>query len=242
MSFLNHTKKWGHTLGVFALLLLFSTSQFFVLENQKANAQASSIASGGINSALSCGGGDFLKEKLGSVLDSVGLGDLLGGGSITSTVSSVTNVALTVPTTDAPVESNTDNIKDRANEQKTKEFTLDCVARELARVTLRQMTDSLVDWINNGFEGSPLFIEDPLTFFQGIGDTVSGALLQELGLTQLCSLSADNLRLALKLNFGAKGGIREKYSCTLRDLALSGENIFSDLSARSLEDYFLYTS
>jgi hypothetical protein len=99
------------------------------------------------------------------------------------------------------------------------------------------MTDSLVDWINNGFEGSPLFIEDPLTFFQGIGDTVSGALLQELGLTQLCSLSADNLRLALKLNFGAKGGIREKYSCTLRDLALSGENIFSDLSARSLEDY-----
>jgi hypothetical protein len=248
---------------ILTLSLIFS----FLLPISTVSAQGG-VASGGISAAVGCGGGEYLKEKLGGALESLGLGDLLSGGEMneawsTATVtenyavqtggggnkvpveeSTLQDISEDILDTDrdilgdtGKIKDNTRTIKDRENEQKTKEFTLDCVARELARVVIREMTDSLVEWINNGFEGSPLFLEDPMAFFQSIEDSVTGALIRELGLTPLCSLSADALRLAIGLDFGARRGVRERYACTLRDIEMNVGDIFDDLSSRGLQDF-----
>lgn len=153
----------------------------------------------------------------------------------------VTNTGLVVGNT-ANTAANTNTTAGNTTLSTAKETILDCIAREVARAALREMTDSLVSWINGGFEGSPLFLEDPMAFFQGIEDSVSGILLKELGLTRLCSLSANDLKLALGLDFGARRGIRERYACTLRDLEMNVDEIFNDLSSRSLQDYLDVTT
>src|SRR3989344_8067463 len=42
------------------------------------------------------------------------------------------------------------------------------VARTFAKRLLAQMTQSTVNWINIGFHGSPLFLENPESFFKDI--------------------------------------------------------------------------
>src|SRR6185295_14837564 len=45
------------------------------------------------------------------------------------------------------------------------------VLRAVARKALQEITKSTVNWINNGFHGSPLFVETPGSFFQDIAKT-----------------------------------------------------------------------
>lgn len=162
---------------------------------------------------------------------------------VANTNLTIGNTNLTVMNTDAII-GNSANTAGSSNTNAgntttlvTKEFSLDCVARELARIVLREMTDALVDWINSGFDGSPFFLEDPMGFLQSIEDSVSGYILEELGLTALCSLSADSLRLALSIDFGSRRGFQDRYACTLRDIEMNVGEIFDDFSSRSLQDY-----
>jgi hypothetical protein len=70
-----------------------------------------------------------------------------------------------------------------------KEFVLDGLLNVLVKQVIRQMTQSVVNWINSGFEGSPSFLQNPGAFFLDVADQVTGAFLAKYGgpLTALCS-------------------------------------------------------
>jgi hypothetical protein len=95
-----------------------------------------------------------------------------------------------------------------------KNFTLDRLATLVAKQILHQMTISVVNWINSGFEGSPAFLTNPEGFFLDAADQVTGAFLSEMGpLQNLCSPFSLDIRLALALNQVTL--YDKRYTCTL---------------------------
>ena len=99
-----------------------------------------------------------------------------------------------------------------------KEFVLDGLAVALTKQIIRQLTASIVNWINSGFEGSPSFISDPGSFFLDVADQVTGAFLAKVGgpLTQLCSPFSIDIRLALAFKY--RPNIPKRYTCTLNTI------------------------
>ncbi len=55
----------------------------------------------------------------------------------------------------------------------------------IARRALQEMTKSTVNWINTGFHGQPLFLENPGSFFQDIGKTEVKKLVDTIGYDRL---------------------------------------------------------
>lgn len=96
-----------------------------------------------------------------------------------------------------------------------KEYTIDTVAKIAANLLLGTMTQSIVNWINTGFEGNPTFIEDPEQFFTDMAMNASGLFLTELGLdnSPLCKGFRPNILLGLGLynNYS----FNQKAKCTL---------------------------
>ncbi len=95
-----------------------------------------------------------------------------------------------------------------------KEFLLDALVNIMAKQLINQMTTSIVNWINSGFEGNPSFITDPGGFFLDAADQVTGAMLNQNGpLASLCSPFSFDLRITLALQ--ASSRYKKRYTCTL---------------------------
>jgi hypothetical protein len=98
----------------------------------------------------------------------------------------------------------------------SKDTFLDAIAWGLAKSVLSEMTSSIVDWINNGFEGSPAFVQDIGGFLTKVADKEFGKQLQKLGgpLSSLCSPFKLDIQIALALDY-KKRQKPEESTCTL---------------------------
>lgn len=95
---------------------------------------------------------------------------------------------------------------------KNVECTWNGLAWTAAKLILQQLTASVVNWINSGFEGSPSFITDPGSFFADAADQVTGAFIANSGvLSRLCSPFSLDIRLSIAL----QSSQRKRYTCTL---------------------------
>lgn len=95
-----------------------------------------------------------------------------------------------------------------------KDFVLDKAATLLAKQFLHQLTISVINWINTGFEGSPSFLSNPGAFFLDAADQVTGAFLATNGpLSALCSPFAIDIRLSLALTQTSLS--TQRYTCTV---------------------------
>lgn len=95
-----------------------------------------------------------------------------------------------------------------------KDFVLDMAATLLAKQILHQLTISVINWINTGFEGSPSFLSNPGAFFLDAADQVTGAFLATNGpLSALCSPFAIDIRLSLALTQTSLS--TQRYTCTV---------------------------
>jgi hypothetical protein len=104
-----------------------------------------------------------------------------------------------------------------------KDFVLDKAAQLVAKQILHQITLSIIDWINNGFHGSPAFMNNPEAFFLDAADQVTGAFLATDGpLSSLCSPFAIDIRLSLALNQVSLPNAR--YECTLSRIIEAQKN------------------
>lgn len=112
-----------------------------------------------------------------------------------------------------------------------KEFVFDGLAWTAANVIIDKFADSLVVWIQNGFEGSPMFLSDPEGFFKDTANDISGAIINDLNMNWLC----DSLgKFRFDLAFFLPGTSRSQYACTFEDIA----NNFKDTASRdSLGDW-----
>ena len=165
------------------------------LKPHQANAQLGSIAGGVAGGALG-GCGSALTSML-------GLGG--GGGSSGGGGGGMTGNA--VPVTNSTIEQNTTKLQ-------SAKCTWDGVAWQLARVALHSLTQSVVSWVNSGFNGSPAFLTNPEAFFLDTADQMTGAFLAGTGpLRNLCSPFSLDIHLALALNQTQR--LDQRYTCTL---------------------------
>lgn len=81
------------------------------------------------------------------------------------------------------------------------------------KTLLAHITDSIVTWINTGFEGSPSFVTDPENFLLGVGDEIAGEFINELTkFGWLCDPYRLNIQIALSLGIGS---FKRQRKCTL---------------------------
>jgi hypothetical protein len=97
-----------------------------------------------------------------------------------------------------------------------KDTVLDGLFWTLARNTLSAMTRSLVRWINSGFRGSPMFVQNLEGFMFDVADRTFGEFIYELGgpFSMVCSPFRLDVRIALTLAY-ARARAPAHARCTL---------------------------
>ncbi|MBU6431006.1 MAG: PKD domain-containing protein [Patescibacteria group bacterium] len=92
------------------------------------------------------------------------------------------------------------------------------------KTLLAHITDSIVDWINNGFEGGPSFVTDPKSFLLGVGDEVAGEFINGTEWGWVCDPYRLNIKIALSLG---TGNFKRKRKCTLTGIINNFNNFFN---------------
>ncbi len=105
----------------------------------------------------------------------------------------------------------------------SKEFTLDFLAWEIAKMALKSITRSTVNWINSGFQGSPSFVQNFETFMLGVADEYVNEHIYGTYLDFLCQPFQLDIRIALELQYGANRGSSQP-RCTLSGIEDNIEN------------------
>ena len=97
-----------------------------------------------------------------------------------------------------------------------KEFVLDGLVTYIVKAILRQITTSVVKWINTGFEGSPSFVTDPAGFFTNIASEEIGKFIEgSSDLNFLCKEFNIDLRIALAFQYSP---FKKRVTCTFTDI------------------------
>ncbi len=118
--------------------------------------------------------------------------------------------------------------------QTVKEYVLDTLAYSIAGIMLQQVTASVVNWINTGFQGNPSFLTNPEAFFLDVGDQITGNFISETGvLSGLCTPFSIDIRLALAL--GQNNNMYKRYTCTLNSVIQNVGN--STINGRSINGF-----
>jgi hypothetical protein len=83
-----------------------------------------------------------------------------------------------------------------------KEYVLDPLAWMAAQAMVRSISQSTINWINSGFQGSPAYVTDLDGFLTDIADRTIGNFISGTGLRFLCSPFQLQIRIALARHFG----------------------------------------
>ncbi|MDB5259663.1 MAG: hypothetical protein JWO73_871 [Candidatus Taylorbacteria bacterium] len=158
------------------------------------------------------------------VLSSVGLTAPKKASAIFGVGDIVTDIGNTIEGTISAIADVATDISDYMLQYK--ETVLDGLAYIIAKQILRQLTASIVSWINTGFQGSPSFVTDPAGFFADVGDQITGDFIAHSGLlSQLCGNFSINLKLALAFKYRPYS--QKRYACTLSSIVKSASNSIS---------------
>jgi hypothetical protein len=169
------------------------------------------------NNALGGAAGDAAGCAVGSLL----------GSYITSSITA------SISGTNVPTDDTKNNQKEGA---------WDAVAFCLANAAIHYIAQSTINWINSGFEGNPVFVDNPGQFFQDIADTEASAFIDELGLGFLCSNFAPQVRIAIANNWAKKtdktGGVyRKQAQCTFDGIEKNLDSFLQDFRNGGLDSF-----
>lgn len=103
-----------------------------------------------------------------------------------------------------------------------KETALDRIGWMLANAVLSQISASIVNWINSGFDGSPAFVTDFKRFLTDIADEELGKLIEE-DLPLLC----ESFSFKVKFSLALQTPFKDKISCTLTDVVGNVDSFIS---------------
>ncbi len=82
----------------------------------------------------------------------------------------------------------------------------------VARRLLKEMTKSTVNWINSGFHGSPLFLENPKSFFKDIAKSEVKNFVNEIGYNSLRFPFGKQVALNVINSYKTQALINEEYT------------------------------
>ncbi len=100
---------------------------------------------------------------------------------------------------------------------------LNCIARTIARAAVQQITSSVVNWINSGFNGKPSFVTNFQQFFTNVADQAAGEFIRSSALSFLCTPFQNQIRIAIAQSYAK----RNAQSCTLSGI-IKNLNSFSN--------------
>ena len=110
----------------------------------------------------------------------------------------------------------------------TKECILDAMVTFLKEALIQNITGSIVDWINNDFEGGPAFVTDPAGFFVNIADETAGRFIEnQLGQIGQLLCSPFDLRLRLNLWLATSASRKQYIGCRLTDVQMNVHDAFT---------------
>jgi hypothetical protein len=99
---------------------------------------------------------------------------------------------------------------------------MDCLARTIARAAVQQITNSVINWINSGFNGSPSFVTNYQQFFNNVADQAAGSFIQNYtNFAPYCTPFAKQIQIALAQSYARRNTAQ---SCSLSSL-LGGTGI-----------------
>lgn len=130
----------------------------------------------------------------------------------------------------------------------SKEFVLDGLAFAVAKNMVSQMTQSLLNWINSGFAGSPAFITDLNQMLLNALDETAGEFISSLGGIGefICSPFQLDVQAALAINYAqARSGMPSgptAPSCSLSDIGNNVENFLQGVGQGGLDEWLTITS
>ena len=104
-----------------------------------------------------------------------------------------------------------------------------------AKQTINQMTDSIVSWADTGFDGGPIFIDNPETHFADIANDSASNTLSELfpstgdstSAGPVCNQFSSDLKVALASEYSDGGTPTSEVQCTLPS-AVNDPNWFNE--------------
>ncbi len=112
-----------------------------------------------------------------------------------------------------------------------KEYFLDGIVTNILKQVVHQITGSIVNWINSGFEGSPAFLQNPGSFFLDVADQITGDFLAKGNggpLSELCSPFSIDIRLALAFKYRPR--VQQRYTCTIGKIIENSKNAIAGAS------------
>ncbi len=128
--------------------------------------------------------------------------------------------------------ANTTATKESTDESNTNDTCLKSIGRAVIKILLQKLTTDTVNWINSGYEGSPLFVQNPGAFFKDIEKEQLIKFTSEINDSVLYPFGKDFIKnAALSLNNKFENNARY----TLNDVIRSTN---PEYSATSFNDDF----
>ncbi len=100
----------------------------------------------------------------------------------------------------------------------------DCLARTIGRAVIQQMTNSVVNWINSGFNGKPSFVTNFQQYFTNVGDQAAGEFIRGTSLSFLCSPFQLKIRIAIAQSYARRNNAG---TCTLTGIVKNFDSFIS---------------
>lgn len=210
-SLTKYSERTGKRLIIMLFVVSIVAPSFFIAATPK---QAHAQAVGAITCLSSA-----LGLTSGVSLASGGVSAIGGAGSAIGATVPVTVAAdpATAPIL-AGIQALDAQTADHTGSLLYKDCVLDPLVWAFKDVILQQITASIVDWINSGFEGAPTFIQDPSDFFLSIGDQIAGEFITAGGLEFLCSPFKIDIQIQLLIEYFSVGAARnanDRLACSL---------------------------
>lgn len=121
-------------------------------------------------------------------------------------------------------------------DEKTKERCLDSIVNQAAKFLIRKMVDDLANWLRNGAQGKPRFIQDFGAYLKEAGDVAGGLFLEQLlGDT---SLLCEPWRLDITASLPRRKGFNFDTQCRISGIidAYNQSGINVDINGNRLPD------
>lgn len=113
---------------------------------------------------------------------------------------------------------------------------LDGIAYLVGQVALRTLTQSVVNWINSGFEGNPSFIEDTSGFLMDIADRTAGNLIEGSDLAFLCEPFKLDILRSLNIQYSP---YVDDVGCRLSDALINTEGAVTEAYTKFMDGDFI---
>lgn len=83
---------------------------------------------------------------------------------------------------------------------------MQCIVKSIAQAAIDQITRSIVNWINSGFNGQPSFVTNFNQYFANVADQAAGEFIKGSALSFLCSQFAPQIKIAIAQSYANRNG------------------------------------